>query len=67
MRASQSSDCANMAITIRPLTSADAIVLTLLFRAYVDFYGVLRQPALEQAFLNERLASSHSTVLDLRP
>jgi len=67
MRASQSSDCGNMAITIRPPTSADAIVLTLLFRAYVDFYGVLRQPALEQAFLNERLASSHSTVLDLRP
>ena len=67
MRASQSSDCANMAITIRPLTSADAIVLTLLFGAYLDFYGILRQPALEQAFLNGRLTSSHSTVLDLRP
>ena len=67
MRASQSSDCANMAITIRLLTSADAIVLTLLFGAYLDFHGFLRQPALEQAFLNKQLASSHSTVRDLRP
>jgi hypothetical protein len=56
-----------MAITIRPLTSADATVLTPLFGAYLDFYGVLRQPALEQAFLNKQLASSHSTVRDLRP
>jgi hypothetical protein len=56
-----------MAITIRPLTSADATVLPTLLGAYLDFYGVPRQPALEQTFLNERLASSHSTVLDLRP
>ena len=67
MRASQSPDRASMAISIRQLLPADRDTLASLFGAYLDFYRVLRKNALEQAFLNERLAFSHSTVVDLRP
>jgi ribosomal protein S18 acetylase RimI-like enzyme len=63
MRASQSPDRASMAISIRQLLPADRDMLAPLFGAYLDFYRVPRHPAREQAFLDERLASSQSTAL----
>ena len=52
-----------MPINVRQLSSADVRLLAPLFGAYLDFYRVPRHPAAEDTFLDERLASSHSTAL----
>ena len=52
-----------MAITVRPLTAADADFVAPLFGAYLDFYGVDRNPAAEKTFLEARLSAADSTGL----
>jgi ribosomal protein S18 acetylase RimI-like enzyme len=63
MRASHFSDCAEMATLIRPLTAADVSAVAPLFGAYLDFYGVPRQPSAERDFLTARLSAAGSTGL----
>ena len=50
-----------MSITVRPLTFADAASVSPLFGAYLDFYGLDRNPAAEQRFLEARLSAADST------
>jgi len=50
-----------MAITVRQLTPADVPSLEPLFGAYLDFYGVARNAAAEQKFLEARLSAADST------
>lgn len=50
-----------MSITIRPLTVADVASVSPLFGAYLDFYGVARNPSAEKRFLEARLSAADST------
>jgi ribosomal protein S18 acetylase RimI-like enzyme len=61
MRASHFPGCAHMAITVRPLTATDVPSVVPLFGAYVDFYGVTRNPSAEREFLEARLSAADSS------
>ena len=61
MRASHFPDRADMALTVRLLTAEDAPAVAPLFGAYLDFYGVARNPSAETKFLQERLSAVDST------
>lgn len=50
-----------MALTVRPLTAEDVPAVAPLFGAYLDFYGVARNPSAEAKFLQERLSAADST------
>ena len=63
MRASHFLDCAEMSITVRPLTVADIASVSPPFGAYLDFYGVARNPSAEKRFLEARLSATDSTGL----
>ena len=52
-----------MAIIIRPLSAADIPYVAQLFGAYLDFYGVARNPVAEIKFLEARLSADDSTRL----
>lgn len=52
-----------MTISVRPLTAADVPSIAPLFGAYLDFYGVTRNPAAETGFLKARLSAADSTGL----
>ena len=52
-----------MAITIRPLLPADLPRLSLLFGAYLDFYGVPQEAQRRTIFLAQRLGADDSTCL----
>ncbi len=52
-----------MSITVRPMTVADVPSIAPLFGAYLDFYGVDRNPAAETGFLKARLSAADSTGL----
>jgi len=63
MRASHSSQCAEMAINVRTLNATDAPSAGPLFSAYLDFYGLARRPSAEKKFLEERFSAPDSTAL----
>jgi len=50
-----------MAIIVRPLASADILSVAPLFGAYLDFYGVARNPSAEREFLEARLSAADSS------
>jgi ribosomal protein S18 acetylase RimI-like enzyme len=50
-----------MATIVRQLTPADLPCLGPLFGAYLDFYGVARNAAAEQEFLEARLVAADTT------
>ena len=52
-----------MTISVRTLTDADVASVTSLFSAYLDFYGVARDPSAEKTFLEARLSATDSTGL----
>ena len=52
-----------MSTTVRPLTVADVTSVAPLFGAYLEFYGVARNPAAEKRFLEARLSATDSTGL----
>lgn len=49
--------------TVRTAALADLDDVTALFCAYLEFYGVQREPADAREFLRERMASGESLVL----